>query len=42
MRTRGRFAGKWIAEGKGKRNEDVPEYPDRVLALRAESVLALS
>ena len=34
------FAGKWIAEGKGKRGN--PEYPDRVLALRAERVLARS
>ena len=42
LRTRGKFTGKWIAEGKGKRNGSVPEYPDRVLALRAESVLALS
>ena len=41
LRTRGRFTGKWIAEGKGKRVRR-PEYPDRVLALRAESVLALS
>ncbi len=40
LRTRGRCAGKWIAEGKGKRGN--PEYPDRVLALRAERVLARS
>ncbi len=40
LRTRGKFTGKWVAEGKGKRGN--PEYPDRVLALRAESVLALS
>ena len=40
LRTRGKFTGKWIAEGKGKRGD--PEYPDRELALRAERVLARS
>ena len=40
LRTRGRFTGKWFAEGKGKRV--IPEYPDRGLALRAECVLARS
>ena len=40
LRTRGRCAGKWIAEGKGKRGN--PEYPDRWPALRAEHVLACS
>ena len=41
LKTRGRFTGKWFAEGKGKR-ESLPEYPDRGLALRAERVLARS
>ena len=40
LRTRGKCAGKWIAEGKGKRGN--PEYPDREPALRAERVLARS
>ena len=40
LKTRGRFTGKWFAEGKGKRGN--PEYPDRGLALRAECVLARS
>ena len=37
----GRLSGKWIAEGKGKGNK-LPEYLDRVLALRAEDMLVSS
>ena len=40
LKTRGRFTGKWFAEGKGKRGN--PEYPDRMPALKAERVLARS
>ena len=40
LRTRGKFTGKWFAEGKGKRGD--LEYPDRMPALKAERVLARS
>ena len=40
LRTRGRFTGKWFAEGKGKRGD--PEYPDREPASVAEHVSACS
>ena len=44
LETRGRLAGKWIAEGKGNGSGvwNASQYLDRGLALRAEDVLASS